>query len=136
MLLTCPVTPLAIDAFGQRAGEQGRIVVIAGPAGNFGIRVVAEHAAVKHLTAETRMIGPVIAGAHAPVTAIFRVPAHREFDQLVIARAMNVADPVVARSENVVDRDIEHVDRFPVRSFLLAANVVLSVLSRRREVLS
>jgi len=79
------MTALAIDALGQFRREHCGVIVVPG-AGcavdgeRCRISVVAEHAPVKNLTAETRMIGPVVTGAHSPVASHFGIPADGEFD--------------------------------------------------------
>ena len=46
------------------------------------IAVVAEQARVGNFAAEVRVVGPVVPGAHRPISAAFGIPTDRQLDKL------------------------------------------------------
>src|SRR5688500_16261525 len=80
--LTGPVAALAVDPFGQRAGEDRAIAVIGHRRAR--VSVVARQAVLVDEPAKILMHGFVVARAHRPIAGsrallpppVFRVPAH------------------------------------------------------------
>src|SRR5262249_42215088 len=78
--VTCArrVASLAIDALGKSLGKGGYRAVSVSPGDELGRRIVAKHAGVVDLAGETRVSGPIVAGAHPPAI-LLRVPCDRKF---------------------------------------------------------
>src|ERR1035437_7677043 len=122
------VTALAIDALRHALGEYGGAVPLRRGL-DFGIGVVAEHARVIDLAAETRVVRPRVSRAHAPMAAGFGVPGGGEFQQLAGRGARKVAARVVAGTNPVVQGPFEGT------VVLLAPQVSLAAAYRQGEYL-
>ena len=79
---------------------------------------MAEHALRRDRAAEVTLALPVIARTHGPGTAIFRIPAHRQLDQLPVRGAMQIAARVVPRPDDVVHPLFHHTGLFAVEACL------------------
>ena len=100
-----PMAPLAIDPFRHRRREHAGPVYLRMSAWNRRVSIMAEHAPVRYMAAESRMLRAVVSGAHAPVASMLRIPAHGQFDQPVVARAVQVGDGMVSRTNCAFDGD-------------------------------
>ena len=129
------MAPLAIDSFRQTRRESSTAIPEVGARFDLRITVVAKKAAISRLTAEAKMIGPVVRGAHVPIAAFFGVPRQRKLDQRSGRRAMQIAAGVVSRSEYVVDLAIQNVLDGAIGSGLMPAQIVLAIFLRWGEIL-
>ena len=65
------------------------------------------------MAAETRMLLAIVPWAHAPMATLLRIPTDGQLDQPVIARAVQVRDGMVSRTNRVIDGDfpLRHIRR-------------------------
>lgn len=130
MALSGAMASLAIDSLRHVHREFSSIVHTIRAGCHFGIRVMAEHAAIGGLTAETGVRRRVVSGTHRPVSALFGIPGERQFDQLVTARTTEVASRVIAGAEPIVDCGAEGIGDFSVEADLVAFHPGDAVFSR------
>src|SRR5689334_2066457 len=78
MRLSGTVTTLAINPCGQPLWKARGCLPGVGLRRSLNNAVVTGHAAVCELTAKARVIRPVIAWTHSPITALFRIPSQRK----------------------------------------------------------
>ena len=102
------VAALAVDPRRQFPGETA---VEPKPVRGFRkgrIGVVAEHAGMGHLPAETLMVGPVVAGTHGPAL-LLGIPARRQLPQHAAGVQMEIAAGVDSRADDVGGLHLEDI---------------------------
>jgi hypothetical protein len=107
MPLSGAVTPLAINAFGQATRKLGSRPVVVNLAARVG--VVARHAPFVDDPTKVEMIAPIVPGAHRPTTAAVGIPAHRQLQQAVVRRAVDVGPRMIARADHVISAELDLV---------------------------
>ena len=116
--LTRAVTALAIDAFGQSAGElRSGPVVLDGVAR---IAVVARHAALVDHATKVEVRRPVVPGTHGPRPATLRVPAQGQLHQPAVGSPVHERPRVVAGTDYVVCVELDYVRLRPTGCSLMA----------------
>src|SRR5882672_10645420 len=96
MILTRTVAALAIDAIGKAVGPPGGVLPTIGAGRDLRVTVMAKHAAVGDLAAESGMLGKVVGRAHSPMPTVFGIPRQRQLDQIAGHSAADVAASVAA----------------------------------------
>ena len=125
-----PVTALAVDAFGQLLREDRPVKIRIYPQRAcvaLRIAVVAEHALRLDGAEEVLLVLSVVARTHCPVALAFRVPGHRELDQLPIRGSMQEGARMIARADYVVDPLFRHVRLFAIKATLRPALEELAI---------
>src|SRR5215471_5793474 len=121
MVFSGPVASLAIDAFGQTRGEFGSGGL------EVWIRVVAEHAPESHYPAESCVIRPIVARAHSPMPAIFRIPADRQLHKVPRQVACQIALRMIPGSDAIERLHVQNIARGTVKSELMTCHIGLAV---------
>src|SRR2546426_2389357 len=105
------MAPLAVDALRDFSGKCRIASSAIGILRECRVCVMAEEAFLGNLATKVRLIRPVVARVHAPVTAVFGIPTYRKFDQLLLFVKMQVSAGVIARAEDIIHFLFHHIDR-------------------------
>src|ERR1051326_3790799 len=110
------MAPLAVNSLRDFSWKRGIASSAIGVFPDCRVCVMAEETFLCNPPAKVRLIRPVVARVHAPVTTIFGIPAYRKFDQLLLFVKMQVSAGVIAGAEDIINFLFNNIDRLSVRT--------------------
>ena len=123
---------LAVDALGKWCVAEPRAGAVIFDEHTW-VAVVTRHAPRIDDPPEVHVGGAVVPRAHRPIAAAFGVPADRQLHEAAVRTAMQERARVIARPDDVIRLELEHIGFFPVKTDLMASLVELSVALNHRE---
>ncbi len=133
MRLPRTMATLAVDALGKWCVAEPRAGAVIFDERTW-VAVVTRHAPRIDDPPEVHVGGAVVARAHRPIAAAFGVPADRQLHEAAVRTAMQERARVIARPDDVVRLELEHIGFFSAKTDLMASLVELSVALNHRVV--